>query len=190
VGTQRRGIIAQIGSQFFVGPDNGLMTLVYQKALETNKKVQVCSLENPAFMLNPVSRTFHGRDIFAPAAAHFLIGTPLKSFGSLVTDPVLFKLCEPRKTENGWEGSILHIDAFGNLATSIRTEHLAEYAKITIILCGQTISGLLNTFGEGSQSDLVAIIDSSGFLSVSLVNGSAKQALGAQVGDKVKVIFS
>ncbi|MDP2965480.1 MAG: SAM-dependent chlorinase/fluorinase [Pelolinea sp.] len=190
VGTQRRGIIAQLGKQFFVGPDNGLMTLVYRKALATKETGRIYSLENPAYRLDPVSHSFHGRDVFAPAAAHFLNGTPLENFGGEITDPVLLHMPEPRKTENGWEGAILHIDAFGNLATTIRAEHLARKEKTHIILAGQTISGLLNTFGEGRQGDLVVIIDSDGYLSVCVVNGSAKQALDARVGDSVQVLFS
>ena len=149
------------------------MSVVYRNALAKKEPVRIFSLDNPAFMLNPVSFTFHGRDVFAPAAAHFLNGAPLEDFGAEVTDPVLLDLPEPVRTEAGWEGVILHIDAFGNLGTSIRAEHLAHNAKITIILCGQTVSGLLNTFGEGRQGDLAAIIDSDGYLAVCVVNGSA-----------------
>ena len=182
VGTQRRGIIARLGNQYFVGPDNGLISVVYRNALAKKAPVRIFSIENPAFMLKPVSFTFHGRDIFAPAAAHLLNGTPLEDFGAEVTDPVLLDLPEPVKTEAGWEGEILHIDAFGNLGTSIRAEHLAHNAKITIILCGQTISGLLTTFGEGRQGDLAAIIDSDGYLAVCVVNGSAHKKLECSCG--------
>ena len=190
VGTQRCGIIARLGKQFFVGPDNGLMTLVYLRASAAKEPVRVFSLDNPMYRLEPVSRSFHGRDVFAPAAAYFLKETPLENFGAEVTDPVLLQMPEPRKTESGWEGAVLHIDAFGNLATTIRAEHLAHNAKIHIILSGQTISGLLNTFGEGRQGDLVAILDSDGYLSVCVVNGSARQTLNARVGDCVQVLFS
>jgi len=190
VGTHRRGIIARLGNQYFVGPDNGLMTVVYRKTLAKKEPFRVFNLENPAFMLKPVSSTFHGRDIFAPAGAHLLNGTPLEDFGAEVTNPVLLDLPEPVKTETGWVGEILHIDAFGNLGSSIRAEHLANNAKITIILCGQTVSGLLNTFGEGRQGDLTAIIDSDGYLAVCVVNGSARKKLNANVGDSVLVSVS
>jgi S-adenosylmethionine hydrolase len=113
----------------------------------------------------------------------------LESFGNKITDPVLLQIPRPRKTENGWEGSVLHIDAFGNLVTTIRAEHLAQ-EKNHIILAGQTISGLLNTFGEGKPGELVAIIDSAGYLSVCIVNGSAKEVLDARVGDSVQIFFS
>ena len=187
VGTQRRGIIASLGDQYYVGPDNGLMSFVYRKALTKKAPVRVFRLDNPAFMLSPVSFTFHGRDVFAPAAAYLMNGTPLEDFGEEVADPVLLDLPEPVRTEAGLEGVILHIDAFGNLGTSIRAEHLAQSAKITIILCGQTVRGLLDTFGEGRQGDLVALIDSDGYLAVSLVNGSARKLLNANVGDIVLV---
>jgi S-adenosyl-L-methionine hydrolase (adenosine-forming) len=190
VGTQRRGIIAQLGGMFFIGPDNGLMTIVYHRALAEKDPIRIFSLDNPAYRLDPVSSTFHGRDIFAPAAAHFLKGTPLENFGEQVTDPILLNILEPQKTASGWKGEILYIDAFGNLGTNIRAEHLAKEEKTHIIIAGQTVSGLLKTFGEGKQGDLVAIIDSSGYLSVCLVNGSAKQVLGAQTGDSALVLFS
>jgi S-adenosyl-L-methionine hydrolase (adenosine-forming) len=190
VGTQRRGIIAQLGGMFYVGPDNGLMTMLYRKVLDENEPIRIFSLDNPAYMLDPVSSTFHGRDIFAPAASYFLKGTPLESFGGQVADPILLNIPKAQKTEKGWEGEVLYIDAFGNLATNIRVEHLAKEEKTHIIIAGQTVSGLLNTFGEGKQGDLVAIIDSSGYVSVCVVNGSAKQVLGAQVGDRALVLFS
>jgi len=190
VGTQRRGIIAQLGNQYFVGPDNGLMTIVYRNALVKGMPVRIFSIEDRSFMLDPVSSTFHGRDVFAPAAAHLLNCTPLEDFGVEVTDPVLLDLPEPVRTGSGLEGVIMHIDAFGNLGTSIRAEHLANNAKITIILCGQTVSGLLNTFGEGRQGDLAAIIDSDGYLAVCIINGSARKELNAHVGDRVLVAVS
>jgi hypothetical protein len=187
VGTRRRGIIARLGNQYFVGPDNGLFSVVYRNTLAKKALVRFFSIENPAFMLKPVSSTFQGRDVFTPAAAHLLNGTPLEDFGAEVTDPVLLDLPEPERTEAGCEGEILYIDAFGNLGTSIRAEHLAHNAKITIILCGQTVSGLLNTFGEGKQGELAAIIDSDGYLAVCVVNGSARRELNAHVGDSVLV---
>ena len=190
VGTQRRGIIARLGKQVFVCPDNGLITLVYRRAMDHQEPVNIFCLENPEYMLKPISRSFHGRDVFAPAAAHFINGVPIECFGAEVTDPILLQLPEPQKIEHGWQGEILHIDAFGNLAVNIRAEHLAQKEKVTIILCGQTINGLLNTFGEGKQGSLVAIIDSGGFLSICVVNGSAKKALHAGVGDSVQVLLS
>lgn len=187
VGTKRRGIIAQLGNQYFVGPDNGLMTFVYRRMMEGNTPVRFFNIENRSFMHEPVSLTFHGRDIFAPAAAYLLNGTPLEAFGAEINDPVLMDLPEPVRTPSGLEGEILYIDAFGNLGTSIRAEHLALNAKFTIILCGQTVRGLLNTFGEGRSGKLAAIIDSDGYLAICVINGSACKELDAKVGDKVLI---
>jgi S-adenosylmethionine hydrolase len=190
VGAQRRGIIAQLGNQYFVGPDNGLITLVYRNALAKATPVRIYSIEDKSFMLDPVSATFHGRDVFAPTAAYLLKGIPMQDFGTKVLDPVLLNIHEPVRTGFGLEGVIRHIDAFGNLGTSIRAEHLANNAKITIILCGQTVSGLLNTFGEGRRGELAAIIDSDGYLAVCIINGSACKELNAHVGDTVLVSVS
>jgi S-adenosylmethionine hydrolase len=190
VGTMRRGMIAHLGRMVYIGPDNGLITMIFDKALAENEPIKIYSLDNPAYRLDPVSSTFHGRDIFAPAAAYFIKGVPLKSFGPQINDPILLHIPEPLITESGLKGEILYIDAFGNLATNIRAEYLAKEEKTHIIIAGQTIIGLLNTFGEGKQGDLVAIMDSSGYVSVCIVNGSAKQVLGAQAGDSVQVLFS
>ena len=190
VGTRRRAIIAQLGECFYVGPDNGLLTLAYRRVLSAGGAASIFSLDNPAYRLNPVSATFHGRDLFAPAAAHLLNGAPLESFGAKVTDPVLLPFPEPVRTEKGWQGSILYIDAFGNLATTIRAEHLAPNKEVAIILGGQAVRGLLKTFGEGRQGDLAAVIDSDGYLNICVVNGSAEQDLDAHVGDIVQVILT
>lgn len=189
VGTHRRGIIAQLGSQFYVGPDNGLLSLVYYRALNQNAAIAIHSLENPALMLDSVSHSFHGRDVFAPAAAHFLNGASLADFGPKVSDPVLLKLPEPQRAADGWDSEILHVDAFGNLATTIRAHHLAGEKDIQIKLLGKTILGLKHTFGQGEPGDLVAIIDSDGYLSVCIFNGSAQRLLNAKAGDRVKVLF-
>ena len=194
VGTARRGIIARLGEQYFVGPDNGLITFLYQDYLKGDKDIAIHALENPDYRLPDVSHTFHGRDIFAPAAAHLAAGVPLDKFGAEVKDPVLLNLPEPVKTEDGLQGEIIHIDAFGNLASNIRLEdlkkHLAHLENIHIILKDVKIEGILPTFGEGAMGDLAVVLDSFGYLSICVVNGSAAAGTGACVGDKLLVISS
>lgn len=187
VGTRRRGIIARLDRQFYVGPDNGLMTLLYRQALKENLAAEIHLLENPDFQLHPVSHTFHGRDIFAPAAAHLVNGAALKSFGGRLEDPVLLSLPEAERTDGGWKGQVIHIDAFGNLACNLCAEHIAnpEFARIHIK--GQVIQGIKTTFGEGKTGEMVAVMDSFGWLSVCVVNGSAAERLGVRTGEHVYV---
>ena len=190
VGTARRGIASQLGRQYFVGPDNGLLTLLYQQAQSTNQPVRIHALENPDYRLAQVSRTFHGRDIFAPAGAHLAAGAPLESFGATVTDPILLDMPQAQKTADGLSGSIIHVDAFGNLASNIRAEMLADLENIHIILKNTVIEGISATFGNKAQGELVAVIDSFGFLSICVVNGSAAQQLGAGFGEPLRIVRS
>jgi len=190
VGTARRGIAAQLGRQYFVGPDNGLLTLLYQQAQADGEPVRIHALENPDYRLAQVSRTFHGRDIFAPAAAHLAAGAPLESFGAAVMDPILLAMPRVEKTADGLIGSIIHVDAFGNLASNIRAETLADFENIHIILRNTVIEGISATFGNKAQGELVAVIDSFGFLSICVVNGSAAQQLRAGFGEQLQIVRS
>lgn len=193
VGTTRRGIAARLGDQYFVGPDNGLITFLHRDCAQNGSAIVIHTLENPQYRLADVSRTFHGRDIFAPAGAHLAAGAPLESFGVVVKDPVLLDIKEPLKSKGGLTGEIIHVDAFGNLASNICAEHfgerLAHPEKIHIILRNVKIEGIVSTFGEGSPGDLVAVIDSFGYLSVCVVNGSAAEKTGFQAGEELRINF-
>lgn len=188
VGTARRGIIARLGEQYFIGPDNGLITFLVQNCQAKGEGIIIHALENPDYKLPQVSRTFHGRDVFAPAAAHLVNGVPLESFGAAVKDPILLDIPKPVKNEDGIQGEIIHVDAFGNLASNIRAEHLADLENIHIILKNKKIEGISETFGKGSQGELVAVMDSFGYLSICVVNGSAAQRTGAGLGEKLQII--
>lgn len=192
VGTARRGIAARLGEQYYVGPDNGLITFLYQDCLKNGKTAKIHALENLHYQLPDVSRTFHGRDIFAPAGAHLAAGAKLESFGAAVEDPVLLDIKEPLKIKDGLQGEIIYIDAFGNLASNIRVEHINEHLahpeNTHIILRHENIKGIVLTFGEGSPGDLVAVIDSFGYLSICVVNGSAAAKTGIRVGEELQVI--
>jgi len=187
VGTERRGMAARIGRQYFVGPDNGLCTRLIQDAKEKNEPMEMFSLDTPDYQLPEVSRSFHGRDVFAPAAAHLAAGAELASFGEPITDPVLLEIPEPRPTAKGWEGEVLYADAFGNLTVNIRREQLADAGRVDILIKGRNIPGIRDTFGEGEPGELAAIIDSFGFLSICIVNGSAAERLDASAGEPVAV---
>src|SRR5574340_360265 len=183
VGTSRRGIALRVGAQTFVGPDNGLFTI----PLGSGEVVESVSLDNPAYQLPAVSRTFHGRDIFAPAAAHLANGVPLSGLGEPVTDPVRLSIPQPTRTGNTWQAEVLLADAFGNLITNLPAADLDGAEGLEIICHGERISGLSDTFGGHDAGSLLAVADSSGMLSLCVVNGSAAQRQAAGQGTKVEV---
>jgi S-adenosylmethionine hydrolase len=191
VGTSRRPIAAQLGAQRFVGPDNGVITLLLEHAERQGWPVAFIHLDRPQFWLPEVSHVFHGRDIFAPAAAHLANGAALSDLGTPVSDPLRLALPRPERTPAGWRGELIHIDHFGNLASNILVEHLPGWSdapeKIAVRLCGTQIRGLVKTFGERAPGELAALFGSTGNLIVSVVNGSAAETLGAKVGDQLEV---
>lgn len=190
VGTHRRPIAALLGEQFFVGPDNGVFSLVYQDAVRNGHPVKIVHTSNPRYWNREVSHIFHGRDIFAPVAAHLARGVSLEELGEPVQDPVLLDLPEPQQIEGGWHGIITRIDHFGNLESNIDGVLLQHYEEVEVIVGGVVIRGLVKTFGEARPGDLVAMIDSSGVIGVSVVNDSAARVLGVRQGDAFTVKVS
>ncbi len=188
VGTARRPIAARLGAQRFVGPDNGLLTLFYRRAQRENWPIEIVHLDQPRYWRPEISNVFHGRDIFAPVAAHLARGVPLASLGSPLADPVLLPLALPERTPDGLRGEIAHVDHFGNLATNIRAEDLAGLDGVAVRAGGAEVRGLSRTFGDRAPGELVALIGSSGDLVLAVVNGSAAQRLDAKVGDPVEVV--
>lgn len=188
VGTARRPLAASLGDQRIVGPDNGLITMALKQAQEMGLPVKMVHTDNPEYWLPEVSHVFHGRDIFAPVAAHLANDVPLQALGQPIHDPVLLNLPQPERTEKGWRGEVIHIDHFGNLSSNIRIEHLGKPARFTTQLRKTTITGMVQTFGERPTGDLVVLYGSTGNLIISVVNGNAAQRLGAKVGDPVEVI--
>ncbi len=189
VGTIRRPIAARLGSQFFVLPDNGLITLLLEQAEAASDSVELVHLDRPQYWLPEVSHVFHGRDIFAPCAAHLANGALLTELGTPIRDPQRLKFPTPTQIDHGLRGEVIHIDHFGNLSTSIRRQHLGEPKALRVRLAGVEILGLVHTFGERPPGELVALYGSTGYLIVSVVNGSAAQSLGVKVGDPVEVIW-
>jgi len=189
VGTARRPIAVQLGSQYFVGPDNGVFTLVLERAERQGTPIEIVHLDKPQYWLAEVSNVFHGRDIFSPVAAALANGTPLSSLGSPISDPMRLSISQPRLTSTGLQGEIAHIDHFGNIITNIRDEHLSGKDHLTIRLCGEEIHGMVRTFGERLPGELIALIGSTGDLVIAVVNGDAAQQLGARVGDVIDIIF-
>ena len=190
VGTVRRPLAGCIGGRYFVGPDNGVVTRWLESAESQGLPVSFVHLDQPRYWLPDVSHVFHGRDIFAPVAAHLAAGVPLEALGTPIHDLVRLQLPKPERTPVGWRGEVIHIDHFGNVASNIRGEHLQGQRAATVCLCGVNIDGMVQTFGERPMGELVALLGSTDNLIVAEVNGSAAQRLQAKVGDAVEVTFA
>lgn len=190
VGTARRPIAAQLGNQFFVMPDNGLITPMLEDAEGEGLTVRIVHLNNPKYWLKNVYTTFHGRDIFSPCGAHLAAGVPLDKMGTMITDPVRLPLPRPKKTTAGYRASIVVVDYFGNCSTNLRVNQIPDLSKAVIHIAGQTIHGILPSYGHAKVGDLVAVTDSEGFVEVAVVNGSASRAFHIQLDDQVEVILN
>lgn len=190
VGTARRPIAARIGAQRFVGPDNGIITLLLAHARREGWPVEIVHLDQPRYWRAEISNVFHGRDIFAPVAAHLAASRDiaLTDVGSPMDDPVLLPLALPERTDDGLRGAIAHIDHFGNVATNVRVEDMAGLGDVIVRACGAEVRGLSRTFGERAPGELIAFFSSHGELALAVVNGNAGQRLGARVGDPVEVV--
>lgn len=184
VGTSRRAIALQTCQGFFVGPDNGLLSGV----LENEPILSAVELTNPNFWRLPQpSATFHGRDLFAPAAAHLANGVSLGEMGSEIAPESLVRLplSPPLATATGWEGSVQYIDRFGNAATTIFASAVA--AGPWQLTWGTTTLPRANTYGEVDPGAALALVGSHGFVEIAVNQGSAQQRLGLKVGDRIHV---
>ncbi len=190
VGTDRRAIILKAAGFFFVAPDNGLLADVLHDVLpDSTGRLEagweVVAITNSRYWRSPVSPTFHGRDIFAPVAAHLSLGTRLTEFGELVSSIVVPPLARPwPRADGSLAGSIVHVDHFGNLITNVREAQMPGRA-VAVQVAGRKITGLRHTYAEGEG--LIALIGSSGFLEIAVNGGSAHELTGAGVGDEVIV---
>lgn len=189
VGTERRPIGAHLGDQYFIAPDNGLLTPLILDAEQNNEVMEFVHLDNPKYWLPKVSNTFHGRDIFAPTGAHLAAGVPMSEMGTPITDPIRLEMPRPEKTENGWLAHVTIIDIFGNLTTDLPAEALDRNQDVIIRIYGREIDGIIESYGHREVGDLVAVVDSEDYIEVSVVNGNAQRALNAQTGDIVEVIY-
>jgi hypothetical protein len=193
VGTKRRPMAARIGDWFYVGPDNGTITGLLERAEQSKWQVEFVELNRLTYWLSTVSFVFHGRDIFSPVAAHLANGVPLADLGTPFNDPVRLQLPKPEQTKDGWRGEVIHVDHFGNLSSNIRTEHLGaaldKKESITVRLNQTDINGMVNTFGERGAGEVIALMGSTGNLGISVVNGDAAMKLSVKIGDEIIVML-
>jgi S-adenosylmethionine hydrolase len=183
VGTERRLIAVSLADQWFVLPDNGLIT----GAARGRTPAGIWEITNRALLRPTISPTFHGRDILAPAAAHLLRGGDPAELGAVRTRFITLRNFEPAVNPNGLVGEVLFRDAFGNLITNISAAQLDDVpaGDWTIEVAGSRIDGLIRTYGECPTGTLVALIGSSGWVEIAVVNGDAAERLSVGPGATV-----
>ncbi len=191
VGTTRRPIAAKINSHFFVCPDNGILTLILESAEANGWYTEVVNLDNKAFWRDEVSDIFHGRDIFAPIAAHLSLGIPLSKLGTPVChDLVRFHFPLPERTDSGWKGEIIYIDSFGNILTNFFEQIIGKPEVLTLRLADVNINKFVRTFGLGNPQELIVLFSTASNLMISVRDGNAAEKLNAKIGDAVELFIS
>jgi len=197
VGSERLAVLARFGEHWFIAPDNGVLTLVEREALRGGGVAAYRQIENPKYRLPQQSNTFHGRDIFAPAAAHLAAQiergmVDAESFGPVMEGLVQLDVSEPMHRPDGSiEGVILKSDKFGNLLTNIAATDLPSGVKgIAIEVGARTITRTARFFGEVEPGVLFAILGSSGLLEIAMNRGSAAEATGLRAGTMVRLSCS
>lgn len=185
VGTNRRILLATFDNQHYIAPDNGLLTGVARAAFTR----RIIDVTDPAFWLDEVSATFHGRDIMAPVAAHLSLHGEPERFGDPTDEMVALDLAIPRFNPDQIVGCVVSIDSFGNLITNITTEMAKGFSrKKLVIRCKNCeIQGLTRTYGDGQMGELVALLGSSQKLELAVVGGHAAREMDCPLGESVIV---
>ncbi len=182
VGSNRRAILVETDKYFFIAPDNGLLSFVFDEC----ESYRVFEISRANFFRQPVSRTFHGRDIFAPCAAHLAGGVEPSEFGNEINDFVVSTKRNPRRiSKNVTEAEIVFIDRFGNLITNLKAEDLPD--KFYLEINDQKIEKLRGFFAEAEPGELFMIKGSAGFLEIAAFQDSAKDLLNVEIGQKILV---
>ncbi|HLG95767.1 MAG TPA: SAM-dependent chlorinase/fluorinase [Bryobacteraceae bacterium] len=185
VGSTRRPILAEMAGHYFIAPDNGVLSMIFSR-----EAAKVRHITNDRYFLKPLSRTFHGRDVFAAVAAHLAAGVPPARFGPRIDDYIRLTLDQPaRNGKSSWTGSVLKVDRFGNIITNL---HIEEFPQVKtrpfeLRVSSQPIKRLALTFTDCEPGELFALVGSSGYIEVATNQGSAVQALGCSAGSPVEL---
>ena len=177
VGSERKPIAVESEHGIFVGPDNGVFSYVI------NEVSKVFEITNKKFMLEDISSTFHGRDIFTPTAAHLSLGASVSDVGEELSSPTLLNFKQPIIIDNEITGEVIYTDSFGNLITNIPSEELSAVSEV--IVGGHVIDTVATSYNDVKAGDILAIIGSSGFLEISVNQGNASELIKDR---EVKVI--
>ena len=185
VGTERRPLLVSAQNQYFIAPDNGVLSMIYER--EDNVVVRHATAEH--YFLQPVSKTFHGRDIFAPIAAWLSKGWQTASMGEEITDYKKFALPKPKAADGVAKGIVMRVDAFGNLITNFRIEDLPESAltngEVKFQVGNQAVSRMVPTFASGEAGEPVAYLGSTGYVEIAVNKGNASRTLSIGRGAAV-----
>jgi S-adenosylmethionine hydrolase len=190
VGGERRALaVRTCDGRHFVGPDNGLLLL----AAESVGIESAHELVDPRFRLEPVSRTFHARDVFAPAAAHLARGVDVAELGPPVAPSDLVRLVVPEPEVGTQLGAtVLSVDRFGNVATNLRREHLARFepgTRVEVVLAlDRYYAVVAETFADVPAGELILYEDSYGLVTLAIARGNAARLTGAAVGDALRIV--
>jgi S-adenosyl-L-methionine hydrolase (adenosine-forming) len=182
VGSDRAILGMEVGRHLFLAPDNGLLGFLKSHAR------RIVRIAESKYFLQPLSQTFHGRDIFAPVAGRLAAGADLSRFGPAAKTMKTLDRSEPRVSRDAVEGQVVAIDRFGNLITNIPGGMLPRGATITV---GRRVVRVLSrSYAEAPKGGLLALVGSTGHLEISVNHGSARKAAGIQRGDRVLVTRS
>jgi hypothetical protein len=188
VGSARRPILLEAAGQYFVAPDNGVLSMVYSSV----EKYKVRLISNDKLFRHPVSRTFHGRDIFSPVAAHLAAGITPASIGKPIDNYLRPSFQKPQRTgKRTWTGRILKIDRFGNVITNFHTSDFRDLEKqnFAMHLGPREVNVLVRNYAESSPGEVFLIVGSSGYLEVSVNQGSAAKVIGCEAGAPAELLI-
>jgi S-adenosyl-L-methionine hydrolase (adenosine-forming) len=185
VGTERRPLLVSGQNQYFLAPDNGVLSGVYER----EHPVLVRNITSEHYFAQPVSKTFHGRDVFAPVAAWLSKSWQPGSMGEEIEDFKRFALPKPKEADGLLKGVVLRVDVFGNLITNFRAEDVPpeslEKGEVSLQIASHAVTRLVPTFAHGNAGEAIAYIGSSGYLEVAVNKGSASKTLGIGRGTPV-----
>ena len=189
VGTERRPILVSGEKQFFVAPDNGVLSMIFEREACT-----VRHITSEHYFLNPISPTFHGRDIFAPTAGWLSKTLQTEAFGEVITDFVRFTMPKAKSSGQAVKGVILRVDAFGNLMTNLMAEDIPigalEGGAIKLAVNGKQVLKFGRTFASGNPGEPIAVLGSAGYVEIAVNRGSAARTLGVNRGAEVTLDLS
>ena len=186
VGTQRKPIAIRIEDQYFVGPDNGIFSLIADQY-----EYKGVELTNSRYWRKKPSNTFHGRDIFAPVAAHIANGVPLSELGEPIEKLETYRWAVPISDKDGVQGWVVHIDHFGNLITNIPESMIrsaGDGSDLKIYVGNTIFDTIVDTFGDVPDGEPAAYVGSSGVLEIAINKGDAREMLGVEKGAQVSIV--